>query len=105
MIRERPMAHAVITARNFIVAAVTVAVAGVVTPTLASVASSQRSALIDLYTATKGSTGCWTTSTGWTSSTMGTNDPCTNAWNGVTCSADGANVVYVGGSGKGLQGS
>lgn len=52
----------------------------------ATTQSAQKTALMDLYTATLG--GSWTNSAGWSTSGSSTPDPCDNAWFGVTCNGN-----------------
>jgi hypothetical protein len=54
----------------------------------ATVSSTQRSALVDLYKGTHGES--WTKNTNWLA-----DDPCTNQWAGVTCDSTGANILRI----------
>lgn len=47
----------------------------------------EKAALLILYNATGGCTGCWKNDTGWADPAS---DPCRDAWHGVQCDGDGA---------------
>ncbi len=67
--------------------------AGVSLVCAANVSALERSALVDLFVSTNGSTA-WSNPTGWRDYSTGS-DPCANSWTGVQCGAGGTSVVAL----------
>ena len=57
----------------------------------ATLATSERAALVDIYTSTNGQ--WWRSQLGWSSYSNASSDPCT--WSGVTCQSQGGNASHV----------